>query len=47
MVLSDGSHVSLKVDSDGNPLPLAYEDRLEYAEKVREIRLAECDKQVK
>ncbi|KAK6990899.1 E3 ubiquitin-protein ligase HECTD3 [Biomphalaria glabrata] len=47
MVLSDGSHVSLKVDSDGNPLPLAYEDRLEYAEKVREIRLAECDKQLK
>ncbi|CAL1547476.1 unnamed protein product [Lymnaea stagnalis] len=47
MVLSDGSHITIKLDDDGNPKPLAYEDREEYVEKVREIRLGECDKQLK
>ena len=46
MVLSDGTTVNIKVDEQGNPVPLAYEDRSDYAAKVREIRLAECDKQV-
>lgn len=46
MVLSDGSHISIKVDDDGNPRPLEYEDREEYAERVRDIRMGECDKQV-
>ena len=46
MVLSDGTTVQVKVDDNGNPLPLAYEDRMEYAAKVREIRMSECDKQV-
>ncbi|CAG5132434.1 unnamed protein product, partial [Candidula unifasciata] len=47
MVLSDGTHVSLKVDDDGNPKPLDYDDREEYAQKVRELRMVECDKQLK
>ncbi|XP_005111371.2 E3 ubiquitin-protein ligase HECTD3 [Aplysia californica] len=47
MVLSDGTSVNIKVDGQGNPVPLAYEDRAEYASKVREIRLSECDKQLK
>jgi len=47
MVLSDGVSVNIKVDEQGNPVPLEYEDRGDYAAKVREIRLAECDKQIK
>ncbi|XP_059151600.1 E3 ubiquitin-protein ligase HECTD3-like [Physella acuta] len=47
MVLSDGSHVSIRVDDDGNPKPLSYDEREEYVLKVREIRLGECDKQLK
>ena len=46
MVLSDGTTVQIKVDHQGNSLPLAYDDRVEYAAKVREIRMSECDKQV-
>jgi len=47
MVLSDGTTVQIKVDHQGNSLPLAYDDRVEYAAKVREIRMSECDKQLK
>uniref|UniRef100_A0A0B6ZW28 HECT domain-containing protein n=1 Tax=Arion vulgaris TaxID=1028688 RepID=A0A0B6ZW28_9EUPU len=47
MVLSDGTHVSIKVDDDGNPKPLDYDDKDEYAARVKEIRMAECDKQLK
>lgn len=47
MLLSDGSPVTLKCDNDGNPCPLSYEEREDYAQQVRDIRLAECDKQIK
>ncbi|GFR82594.1 E3 ubiquitin-protein ligase HECTD3 [Elysia marginata] len=47
MLLSDGSPVTLKCDDDGNPCPLRYEEREDYAQRVRDIRLAECDKQIK
>ena len=46
MLLSDGSPVTLKCDDDGNPCPLGYDEREDYAQQVRDIRLAECDKQV-
>ncbi|GFO48138.1 E3 ubiquitin-protein ligase hectd3 [Plakobranchus ocellatus] len=47
MLLSDGSPVTLKCDDDGNPCPLKYEDREDYAQQVRDVRLAECEKQLK
>ncbi|RUS83014.1 hypothetical protein EGW08_009202 [Elysia chlorotica] len=47
MLLSDGTPVTLKCDNDGNPCPLAYDEREDYAQQVRNIRLSECDKQIK
>ncbi|XP_033737246.1 E3 ubiquitin-protein ligase HECTD3-like [Pecten maximus] len=45
-VLSDGTAVLMKVDDKGNPLDLMYEDRKEYCDKVRKIRMAESDEQL-
>ncbi|XP_046562104.1 E3 ubiquitin-protein ligase HECTD3-like [Haliotis rubra] len=46
LTLSDGTSVSLKVDSDGNPLSLKYEDRTDYCREVQKIRMAESDQQI-
>lgn len=45
-VLSDGSVVLMKTDDRGNPLDLMYEDRKEYCDKVRKIRMSESDEQL-
>lgn len=44
--MTDGTPVELKVDGEGNPLPLDYDDRQEYCNKVRQIRMSEFDQQV-
>ncbi|XP_041372732.1 E3 ubiquitin-protein ligase HECTD3-like isoform X2 [Gigantopelta aegis] len=46
MLLSDGNMAFLRIDEDGNPLPLSFEDRKEYCEKVREMRMTEFDEQI-
>ena len=43
-VLSDGTQHKLR--PDGNQHPVAYDDRLDYCDQVKRVRLAECDKQV-
>ena len=43
---TDGNTVYIKVDGEGNPVPLKYEDREKYCEEVRRIRLEEFDEQV-
>ena len=45
--LSDGSMVLIKVDWEGNSVPLKYEDRERYCSEVRQIRMTEFDEQVK
>ena len=47
VLLSDGSVTFLKIDEDGNPQILAYEDCKEYCDKVRQVRMAEFDEQVR
>ncbi|XP_071166194.1 E3 ubiquitin-protein ligase HECTD3-like isoform X2 [Mytilus edulis] len=44
--MTDGTPVELKVDGEGNPLPLDYDDRQEYCNKVRQIRMSEFDQQI-
>ncbi|KAK3091187.1 hypothetical protein FSP39_017814 [Pinctada imbricata] len=44
--LCDGSNVVIKMDTEGNPLKLKYDDRKEYCDKVREIRMNEGMEQV-
>ena len=44
--LTDGTVIEIKVDGEGNPLPLNYDDRQEYCDKVRHIRMTEFDEQV-
>ena len=44
--LCDGTSTVIKMDSEGNAVPLKYEDRQEYCDKVREIRMSEGTEQV-
>lgn len=44
--LSDSNMVYLKLDGEGNTVPLKYDDREKYCEKVRSVRMAESDEQV-
>jgi len=44
--LSDGSSSYLRLDGEGNSVPLKYEERDKYCEKVRSVRMAESDEQV-
>ncbi|XP_052273526.1 E3 ubiquitin-protein ligase HECTD3-like [Dreissena polymorpha] len=44
--LSDGSMVLIKVDWEGNSVPLKYEDRERYCSEVRQIRMTEFDEQI-
>jgi len=46
-VLSDGSITMVKVDGEGNAVPLKYDDRDRYCSEVRRIRMAESDEQVR
>ena len=41
-----GNTVYIKVDGEGNPVSLMYEDREKYCEEVRKLRLTEFDEQV-
>ena len=43
---TDGNTVYIKVDGEGNPVPLKYEDREKYCQEVRRIKLEEFDEQV-
>ena len=43
---TDGTTVYIKVDGEGNPVPLKYEDREKFCESVRKIKLEEFDEQV-
>lgn len=45
--LSDGSLFKLQPSINGNIGTVSYEERLDYCEKVKKIRLCESDKQVK
>ena len=44
--LSDGSLFKLQPSTNGNFKTVTYEERLDYCEKVKKIRLGESDKQV-
>lgn len=44
---TDGNTVYIKVDGEGNAVPLKYEDKEKYCEEVRRIRLEEFDEQIK
>ena len=44
--LTDGTVIEIKVDGEGNTLPLNYDDRQEYCDKVRHIRMTEFDEQI-
>lgn len=44
--LSDGSVEYLRVDGEGNSVPLKYEDREKYCESVRKIRMSESEEQI-
>jgi hypothetical protein len=44
-VLGDGTVYEIK--PQGNQIQVGYSDRLEYCDKVKQIRLAESDKQVR
>lgn len=45
--LSDGTTVYLKLDGEGNSVPLKYEEIQKYCEKVQSVRMAESDEQVR
>lgn len=45
--LSDGSTVYLKLDGEGNSVPLKYEEIQKYCEKVCSARMTESDEQVR
>ncbi|XP_052776275.1 E3 ubiquitin-protein ligase HECTD3-like isoform X2 [Mya arenaria] len=44
--LSDGSVVHVKLDGEGNAVPLKYDDRDRYCREVRRIRMTESDEQL-
>lgn len=46
MTQADGTPVTLRMDEDGNPLELKFEDRKDYCVAVKEIRLNEFNSQV-
>lgn len=46
MTQADGTLVTLKMDEDGNPLELKFEDREDYCVAVKEIRLNEFNSQI-
>jgi hypothetical protein len=45
--LSDGSIVYIRVDGEGNGVPLKFEDRENYCREVRKIRMMEFEEQVR
>lgn len=46
MTRADGTPVTLKMDNNGNPAELMFEDREDYCVAVKEIRLNEFNSQV-
>lgn len=46
ITMNDGNTVILKVDSEENPKVLSYEDRQEFCDKVRQLRMDEGSEQI-
>ncbi|CAI9732140.1 E3 ubiquitin-protein ligase HECTD3-like isoform X2 [Octopus vulgaris] len=44
--LSDGTEVHLRLDEDGNPRRLKYDERRDYCAEVKKIRMSESSKQI-
>lgn len=45
--LSDGSVVYIRVDGEGNSVPLKFDDREKYCQEVRKLRMTESEEQVR
>lgn len=46
VLLSNGSQVALRINKDGNPENLDYNDRMQYAQEARNIIMNESQEQV-
>lgn len=46
VLLSNGSQVALRINKDGNPENLDYNDRIQYAQEARNIIMNESQEQV-
>lgn len=46
VLLSNGSQVALRINKDGNPENLDYNDRMQYAQEARSIIMNESQEQV-